>query len=512
MPHELIKRTTSLCARCKRSLPARLVEADGEVVLMKECPQHGPQQALISSNAAWYHKTMSYPPRLSTPRSVKNEVEQGCPFDCGACRQHEQEVLLPIVPITSACNLSCPICYTHNKNNEAYHMAEAQLQSILGKLRTLAPHKRIINVTGGEPTQHPDFDRLIEMCREEGIHRVTVSTHGMRFIKDEWLLEKLADLEARVILSFDSFEDPINQAMLGGKFTQGKMRVLELLEKYGVDTTLLPVLARGKNDHELAEFIDLALTRDFIRSVEFHPMTFTGQFGVSFDRRARYTTYDVLVDLETHTEGRLRVDDFVPSPSAHPLCYQVTYLLRLGPGDWLPMTRFMHAEDLRDLLTGRLYLEPDAQTERKLQDVISRLWAGDIECERTDDVLAALRRLVDDIFSPELSADQRLRVAEESTKAIYVHSHMDEETFDTDRIRQCCVGIVEPDGTNIPSCAYNVIYRERDERFMRHPRPPLSTLGEGRKPTELRAVSGELSVDDIDEGAHLEKLQDLGGS
>jgi uncharacterized radical SAM superfamily Fe-S cluster-containing enzyme len=58
---------------------------------------------------------------------------------------------------------------------------------------------------------------------------------------------------------------------------------------------------------------------------------------------------------------------------------------------------------------------------------------------------------------------------------------MDEETFDTDRIQQCCVGIVEPDGSNIPSCAYNVLYRERDERFMRHPRPAMSELGEGRK-------------------------------
>ncbi len=57
---------------------------------------------------------------------------------------------------------------------------------------------------------------------------------------------------------------------------------------------------------------------------------------------------------------------------------------------------------------------------------------------------------------------------------------MDEETFDTDRIRQCCVGIREPDGTNIPSCAYNVLYRNRDERFQQAPAPPLTTLGPGR--------------------------------
>jgi hypothetical protein len=74
----------------------------------------------------------------------------------------------------------------------------------------------------------------------------------------------------------------------------------------------------------------------------------------------------------------------------------------------------------------------------------------------------------------------RLRRAERHTKAIYLHSHMDEETFDTDRIRMCPVGIREPDGSNIPSCAYNVLYRERDGRFMKEPAGRLVTLGRGR--------------------------------
>jgi uncharacterized radical SAM superfamily Fe-S cluster-containing enzyme len=74
-----------------------------------------------------------------------------------------------------------------------------------------------------------------------------------------------------------------------------------------------------------------------------------------------------------------------------------------------------------------------------------------------------------------------MRRAEKMSKAVYVHSHMDEDTFDTDRIRQCCVGIREPDGTNIPSCAYNTLYRNRDARFTRAPEAPLITLGGGRR-------------------------------
>jgi len=95
-------------------------------------------------------------------------------------------------------------------------------------------------------------------------------------------------------------------------------------------------------------------------------------------------------------------------------------------------------------------------------------------------VLGKLKQLTTAVFAPGLEPLERLRRAELSSKAIYIHSHMDEDTFDTDRIRQCCVGIREPDGTNIPSCAYNTLYRDRDARFAAQPAAPLVTLGRGR--------------------------------
>ncbi len=479
MDDRQLRVTTSLCSTCKRSVEATLWRSRDRVVMRKRCPQHGSEEVLISSNADWYDAMMENAPVLTPPADAK-PVSEGCPFDCGPCTKHEQKMLLPIVPITSACNLDCPICYTHNRNSDAYHMSEDQLRAILGHLRKADPGQRIINLTGGEPTQHPGFERLVELCHEEGIHRVTVSTHGLHFLKDEKLLERLAKLQARIVLSFDSFTSGANVEMLGGNFYEGKMRVLALLEKHNVDTTLLPVLALGSNDHEVGAFVKLALEKDFIRSLELHTMTFTGQGGSRFDRRARYTTYDVLADLETQTEGKLRISDFVPSPSAHPMCYLVTYLLRLDDGSWLPFPRFMEPDDLRALLTGSLYLEPTPEVEQRLQDVIVRLWSGAIECERADDVLVTLKSLLARMFAPGLSEAERMRVGELSSKAIYVHSHMDEETFDTDRVRQCCVGIREPDGSNIPSCSYNVLYRNRDKRFNIVPLESLSSLGKGR--------------------------------
>jgi hypothetical protein len=141
----------------------------------------------------------------------------------------------------------------------------------------------------------------------------------------------------------------------------------------------------------------------------------------------------------------------------------------------------MSPADLRGMLSGMLYLEPTADMERHLSDVIARLWSGEIECvdAPVEDVLGQLKAIATAAFAPGLSAVERMRRAETMSKAIYIHSHMDEDTFDTDRIRQCCVGIREPDGTNIPSCAYNTLYRNRDERFTKAPEAPLITLGRG---------------------------------
>ena len=476
---QLLRRTTSLCATCRRSVPAEIWRTGDAVVLRKLCEAHGLAEVTVSPSAAWYERVMALAPALRAPASPR-PAAQGCPFDCGPCTSHEQEALLPIVPITSACNLDCPICYTHNKNEGAYRMSEAELRAVLGHIRRADPERRIINLTGGEPTLHPDLVRLVELCAEEGIHRITLSTHGLRFLRDDDLLPRLARAGARIILSFDSLDEDTNRRMLGGPLAAAKREVLGKLDAAGVPTTLLPVLARGHNDHEVGALVDLGLATACVRSIELHTMTFTGHGGLAFDRAGRYTTYEVLRDLETQTGGRLRVDDFVPSPAAHPLCYLVTYVLALADGGWLPLPRFVTTGELRAVLAGGLYLEPGPALEACLQDVIARLWAHADDDPDAARVLAGLRALVDEAFAPGVPQEARMAAAERRIKAIYVHAHMDEETFDTDRIRQCCVGIREPDGRSIPSCAYNVLYRDRDARFAEAPSPPLVTLGRGR--------------------------------
>ena len=473
-----LSETTSLCSICKQGIPAEIWEVDHKIVMRKLCAEHGPREVLLASSASWYHAVMSYPAMLQAPAKAMKPVQAGCPFDCGACTSHQQKVYLPVIPITSACNLDCPICYTINKNDGVFHMSLDEFARILDVIRANDPHMKIINLTGGEPTLHPQLTKIIRLCHEAGIHRVTISTHGLPFVKNEALLQELSELRARIVLSFDSFDEHVNKKMVGAHIHHAKMKVLDQLEKYQVDTTLIPVVALGYNDREIGKFIELALQREFIRSLEIHTMTFTGQGGTHFDSSSRMTTSEVLQQIEMATGGKLRMDDFVPSPCAHPLCYQTCYLLQVRPGEYEPFTRVMSRDQIRKLLADNLYMEPGETMELVLQDVINELWAS----ETSPKILQVLKDLIQRLFprTPISYAEQQ-KISERSAKTIYIHSHMDEENFDTERIRQCCVGVPAADGTNIPTCSYNVLYRERDARFARGNFVPVSSLGGGKK-------------------------------
>jgi uncharacterized radical SAM superfamily Fe-S cluster-containing enzyme len=464
----LLHTTTSLCRTCKEAVPAKVIaRASGEVWMAKTCAAHGDQEVRLSTNATWYEQTRASKQQFAPPRVVKKEVEHGCPFDCGPCTSHTQKVRLPVVTITSACNLDCPICYVHNKNDDAYHMPIEDFALILEHLRTdHGGELDIINLTGGEPTLHPRLFDMLAMARAAGIHRVTVCSNGIRLAKDEAFVRRLGEYGARIALSFDTFDPHTDQLLQGAQMLAIKLQCMELCEKHGVDVTLIPVMTRGVNEHEVGQILDFAMRRSTVRHVEVHTMTFTGQSGVTFQRSGRISMFEVLEEIEKHTNGLVTASDFVSSPCAHPLCYQIAYLL-VDPsgGAPIPFTRFMPASELHDALSERLYLEPSPRLEESLTQAIDRLWVDDDpESARA---LRLLRNLLDTMFPVErpLSHDQAIRAGERAIKAIYVHSHMDEETFDVERAVDCCDSNCYADGSTIPVCNYNVLYREKEAKF-----------------------------------------------
>lgn len=468
MTELLLHFTTSLCPVCKNGLPARVVARDAAVWLCKTCPDHGYTEVCICTSVEWYQQTRAFRPRgARKPGEVRRAVDLGCPFDCGPCEQHQQPLAMPVVTITSACNLDCPICYVHNRNDGAWHMPIEDFRAVLRHVKAgRGGDLDVLNLTGGEPMLHPRFLELLQMANDEGVHRVTICSNGLK-LRDEGLVQRLAGLGARVALSFDTFDPTTDLAMQGAPLLAAKLRCLDLLQKYGVDVTLIPVMTRGYNDHEIGAILTLAMARPNVRHVEVHTITYTGQSGVHFDRSGRMSLYEVLECIAAQT-GWLGIDDFVPSPHAHPLCYQVAYVL-LDPegGDPVPFTKLMDRQTFYECLADNLYMEPTPRLEAALRDAIDRLWIeGSPEAER---ILGLLKGLLREAFGTNHTHEQAIRAAEKQIKAIYIHSHMDEESFDVERLKDCCDASCYPDGSTYPVCAYNVLYREKDPAFVAKP-------------------------------------------
>jgi hypothetical protein len=72
------------------------------------------------------------------------------------------------------------------------------------------------------------------------------------------------------------------------------------------------------------------------------------------------------------------------------------------------------------------------------------------------------------VFAPDLDPLARMRRAEASS-AIYIHSHMDEDTFETDRIRRAA-SASRARRHEHPVVRFQRSYRNRDARLLRSPR------------------------------------------
>ena len=154
--HTYYGMTKSLCSVCKSAVDAKICFADGQVYFHKYCPEHGQQSCLVASSVDWYLDALAFVSGSNPPGRTAKTVTEGCPFDCGPCASHQQCMSLPVVPITSSCNLDCPVCYTVNKNQDAFMLSLEGFAEILERITAAGADADIINFTGGEPTLHPE--------------------------------------------------------------------------------------------------------------------------------------------------------------------------------------------------------------------------------------------------------------------------------------------------------------------------------------------------------------------
>lgn len=443
--------TRSLCPECKRVIDAQVLIRDGGVYLRKHCPDHGWHEALVSSDVDWYLGSLKYNKPGAIPYDFATEVKLGCPSDCGLCPEHQQHTCLAIIEITSRCNLACPTCFADA--GTGYDLTVDQVERMLDRLEETEGSAEVVQISGGEPTMHPQVLEIIAAVTKRDVTHVMLNTNGLRLASDPGFVQELARYKPTIYLQFDGVSAGPFEELRGRDLRAVKQQALDNLAEAGLTAVLVATIASGVNEGEIGDILRYGLEQPAVVGICYQPVTFAGRCLGHKDLRNRFTVPDVLHALESQTEGMFRVTDFLPVPCPHPTCTASTYAYRDGE-DIIPITRLLNVEDYLDYITNRTV--PDLSVE--LQSVLEGLWSMSAVpgSESTTD---NLKCLACDINLP-LPAD--LELLRRKFFMVQVHGFMDEYSFDVKRLMKCCVHELLPDGRAVPFCAYNNLgYRQQ---------------------------------------------------
>lgn len=449
-----------MCRQCRKIVPARVFFRDGKVWQESLCPRCENSPALIAADRDWYlgHVLKCFPDR--SPLKGAHPPQRGCPHDCGPCTWHASPCQLPVISVTNACNLNCPICFTYNRKDRRYFMTLDEMQRTVDWIIESSGPVDLINITGGEPTLHPEILGILECCRRPEIGRVTMNSNGLKLAEDQELCQQLAELGIYVILSFNTFDREDAVRIYGRDVVAAKLKAIDNLARVGVRMTLLNVMIRDMNEDAVGGILDLMLQNDHVLSLTVQTMTYTGQGGGEWLPRRHIPVDEASRIVCARSKGALEVSDFLPRPSAHPLCYSVCYMLKSNER-FVPFTRVADPEKIEEAMKDS-YLIRLSEGQDFFRNVINELYA-----RGQADPLRTFRKLIDTLYPADrpLSVFERQRMAESAVRTVYVHAHMDEETFDCSRAMLCPDLVPAEPGRMIPACTYNLFYRMQDERF-----------------------------------------------
>src|SRR5204862_1882295 len=187
---------------------------------------------------------------------------------------HEQHSCLTLVEITDGCNLTCPICYSESSPKRmSSHRSMEQIEFMLDCVVRNEGEPDVVQISGGEPTIHPEFFEILDAAKRRPIRHLMVNTNGVRIAQDEEFARRLAGYAPgfELYLQFDSLErDPLMR-LRGADLRDVRRLALERLERLGVSTTLVVTVPKGANDEECGAIVDPALTRRCVRGATFQP-------------------------------------------------------------------------------------------------------------------------------------------------------------------------------------------------------------------------------------------------
>lgn len=123
------------------------------------------------------------------PLHFGTDVAYGCPYDCGLCVDHEQHSCLSIVEVTDRCNLTCPTCYAMSSPHYGSHRSLEEIEAMFDVIVKNEGEPDVVQISGGEPTIHPEFFRIMDIAKSKPIKHLMLNTNGVRIANDPGFAE-----------------------------------------------------------------------------------------------------------------------------------------------------------------------------------------------------------------------------------------------------------------------------------------------------------------------------------
>jgi uncharacterized radical SAM superfamily Fe-S cluster-containing enzyme len=358
-------------------IKAQIIERDGKILMVKDCPQHGHFEDVMAMDTAFFrHLEEVFPGsdiRAHNDAKLHNHGSSTIKYGRGA---------VLTVDLTNRCNMMCDPCFMDaNQVGFVHELSWEDIKTLLDNAITIKPKRQMsVQFSGGEPTLSPYFLDAVRYAVKVGYSSTQAATNGIEFAKSPDFAKAAADAGLRyAYLQFDGIGNAANSHRMVGNLFDVKLRAIENMHNAGIDIVPVITIVNGVNNEQVGRIVQFALDNPKkINFLSFQPVSFTGRDEeVSDERRAaqRYTLSHLAHDVKNQTGiGEPARDwypisflgtftdwaDLVHGPSAewgnltcgcHPNCgVGMAVMIDKETKEAVPFTRFVKADQVaRDL-------------------------------------------------------------------------------------------------------------------------------------------------------------------
>jgi 7,8-dihydro-6-hydroxymethylpterin dimethyltransferase len=295
-------------------IKATILERDGKILMVKDCPLHGHFEDVMAIDTAFFkHLEEVFPGsdiRAHNDETLHNHGSSTIKYGRGS---------VLTIDLTNRCNMMCDPCFMDaNQVGFVHELSWEDIKTLLDNAITIKPKRQMsVQFSGGEPTLSPYFLDAVRYSREVGYNSVQAATNGIEFAKSPEFAKEAAKAGLRyAYLQFDGIGNAANSHRLVGNLFDVKLRAIENLWSAGVDIVPVITIVNGINNEQVGRVIQFALDNPKkINFLSFQPVSFTGRDEeVTPERRAaqRYTLSHLAHDVKNQTGLGEPVRDWFP--------------------------------------------------------------------------------------------------------------------------------------------------------------------------------------------------------